>query len=120
MKVTSKSVSRRRKPDKYDRAIAYLRNHPEEIHAAWDTAACRKNARAKGWELFTVCSEYDDGSYGCLTQVRAGEEAYTDKLTNAIRADTRLPATSNGITVKSLPLFARWQRRIDKELGRKP
>lgn len=121
MKAILKTVSKRRKPDKYDRAVAYLRDHPGHIHMAWNSATCYESLREPGWQLFTVCSDRDDDDlFGCLTQVRAGKNAVTYKLTEAIRADLRLPASVHGITVKTLPLFARWQRRIDKELGRKP
>ena len=56
---------------------------------------------------------------GCLTQVRAGlNEAQTKELTKAIRNSRSLPNNGHDIKVKHLPLFAKWQRRIDKELKR--
>jgi hypothetical protein len=39
-------------------------------------------------------------------------------LTKAIRADARIPEGPQWITVNDLPVFAEWQRRLDKELKR--
>jgi len=97
--------------DKYDVAVDYLTQHPEEISEAWgwpDThpAGC----------LFSYCGDWEDDDVGCLTMVRAGLSAATEELTLAIRADARLPDDETKITVEHLPVFAEWQRRLDKEL----
>jgi len=44
--------------------------------------------------------------------------AYTDDLTERIRADERIPDDPDRITVAHLPVFAEWQRILDKELKR--
>jgi hypothetical protein len=56
-----------------------------------------------------------DKKCGCLTQIRNGtSQAYCPILTKAIAADERIPKTEPYITPEHLPLFAEWQRAIDK------
>lgn len=99
--------------DKYDLAVEYLTEHPEEIYHAWR----QPNIRVGGC-LFKYCQKEAVGC-GCLTQVKYGiYPAETEALTKAIRKDRRIPVNPYLITVKKLSLFAQWQRRIDKELGR--
>lgn len=107
--------------DKYDLAVEYLTEHPEEIYDVW----------VNPWKhpygcLFlgvTPSGHLDvnpEGDFcGCLLMVKSGDPAWTRELTEAIRADESIPKTGNNITVSHLPIFAQWQRRIDKELGRK-
>jgi len=100
--------------DKYDEAVEYLTAHPGEIRDTWrypfdSRAGCLFNYAAPG------C--------GCLTQIaRMSSDGvpHRDDLTEAIRADSRIPRRSIDITVESLPVFAEWQRRLDVELGRCP
>jgi hypothetical protein len=100
-----------RQPDAYDDAIAYLTEHPEKIYSEWEW----------GKTLFEFCGHYGRRFCGCLTMIRNGREiAETPELTAAIRADARIPTHPRAITVESLPAFAEWQRRIDRELGRTP
>ena len=40
----------------------------------------------------------------------------TPELTKAIRKDPRIPKLPKNITVADLPVFAEWQRRLDKEI----
>lgn len=110
-----------REPDKYDKAIALLTEHPEAIENSWSApylhpAGClfalvapeKRSTRAG-----RVC--------GCLTQIRQKNfnlVAWTDDLTNRIRNDDRLPGSVEEITIAHLPVFAEWQRRIDVELRR--
>ena len=93
--------------DKYDRAIDWLREHPDRFLDAWGLttpAAC----------LF----DFVKMGCGCLTQVRSGiRRAPTDELTDRIRADDRIPRQPEDITIGSLPVFAEWQRRLDRALG---
>jgi len=107
--------------DKYDKAVEYLTENPGEIVDVWG-GVIRGDATC----LFSFVSP--DGSVarepvngelvGCLTMIKGGRyPAYTEKLTAEIRADDRIPETGM-VTVESLPIFAEWQRRIDKELGR--
>lgn len=105
--------------DKYDDAVAYLTKYPIGILIAW-------HQDGPGSELFSFVTrsglngESANGdTCGCLTQVRNRTYvAYTDALTAAIRADDRIPKESHEITIEILPVFAEWQRRIDRELGR--
>lgn len=106
--------------DKYDRAIAYLSEHPEQIVPAWfnpgkHEAGCLfRYATATGFH-----SGVGDQEYGCLTLIRYGDAvAETKELTQAIKTDERIPCTFYGITLDTLPVFAEWQRRLDKELNR--
>ena len=110
--------------DKYDKAIDYLRKHPERIHAAWSQpwwgAGCLFQIAANGQTTHNA---------GCLTMIRPhkAEKEEVGKwiipghpdLTQAIRHDSRIPRTPREITIANLPVFAEWQRRLDKELQRK-
>lgn len=101
--------------DKYDEAIAVLTAdpRPENITGAWSCpwlheAGC----------LFKMVSD----RCGCLTQVRNTPYEYNqniDPKLNAIieeiAADERIPKISHEITIESLPVFAEWQRRLDRE-----
>lgn len=104
--------------DKYDKQIARLTANHTLIKEQW----------LDGIGLFAFCTPSGKWDYrpdgcccGCLTMVRADPErmAWTDQLTRAIRADRRLPKDVVDITVKHLPVFAAWQRRLEKELNRK-
>lgn len=97
-------------PDKYDLAIESLTANPEKIHEAWNDPT-----RFKEGCLFM----YADNSSGCLTQIRYQPWRYGRRLAQAteIVADERIPEDPNEITVETLPVFAEWQRRLDKELG---
>ena len=108
--------------DKYDEAIAYLTEHPEEIYRAWHTCGTHPHGC-----LFEFCSpdgsnnkRADGEKCGCLTMVRGlskiGGVAWTDALTEEIRTDERLPKSGSEITVEHLPVFAEWQRRLDREI----
>lgn len=121
--------------DKYDKAVEYLTQHPNEIYKAWKYAA----NNVKGGVLFQFCTpskqscidpvnNQDTGkkvigsivACGCLTQVRSTQDylqwavAHTKALTLKILADKRLPDDPTQITVEHLPLFAAWQRFMDK------
>jgi hypothetical protein len=108
-------------PDKYDRAIAYLRQHPDEIVQAWLLSRSHP-----GGCLFSFVSHDrqplgSHGPCGCPVMIRNPiykSVAETEHLTAAIRADDRIPMVEKDITLDHLPIFAAWQRRIDRELGR--
>jgi hypothetical protein len=115
------------KIDKYDRAIAWLRKYPEKITDAWVNPDSRTSPRIREAHcLFQYATpngkpEYEGKDCGCLTEVRGQmKDAATKRLTTQIRNDSRLPSGSWGITPENLEIFAEWQRRLDKELGRKP
>lgn len=96
--------------DKYDEQIACLTLNPARIVDAWALGDCLFQGASHDGEV---------GPYGCLTMVRTGAwNAATPELTEQIRNDMRIPSNCFGITVESLPVFAEWQRRLDKELGR--
>jgi hypothetical protein len=105
------------KKDKYDRAIEYLTEHPEKIEEAWNAAPVRPD------EVVDDVRRVDDErclfavtamGFGCLTQVFCEfHEAPNPELTEAIRADHRIPKCVEYITPEDLPVFAEWQRRID-------
>lgn len=102
--------------DKYDLAIEYLTERPEKIMNAW-----RNPSSAPAGCLFQFANKSgcaEDPKCGCLTGIKNFYfEAATPELTVAIKADSRIPELHD-ITAASLPIFAEWQRRIDKELGR--
>jgi hypothetical protein len=103
--------------DRYDKAVAYLTKHPDEIIHAW-----RNPEGEPGGRLFQFVGTTDGygESCGCLTEVKDGiRRAQTPALTKAIRADIRIPKGPQWLTAKDLPVFAEWQRRLDKELNRK-
>ena len=106
-------------PDKYDGAIDRLTENPNTIWETWNSphsffAGC----------LFMYASKdgYPHDDIGCLTTIRRndgfGRLACTPELTEAIRADERIPKNARDIKVEDLPVFAEWQRRLDKELNR--
>lgn len=101
--------------DKYDEAVAYLTARPDEIYDSW---LCAESL----FQFVEPIDGNDEKVCGCLTEIRGSYDicAWTDELTAAIRADERLPRNAEDITPAHLPVFAEWQRRIDKELGRTP
>lgn len=97
-----------RTPDKYDTAIAFLKNHPDEILRAWAGVTTHPAGA-----LFDFAGPGD--TCGCLTQVKANVyPAANPRLTQAIRADQRLPCRREFITLEILPVFAEWQRKLDR------
>lgn len=105
--------------DKYDIAIEFLTKHPEHIENAWFFPAPNKLEEVNQAHcLFQVVG--DCNNFGCLTQIKYYAQAYkacTPELTEQIIADERIP-NSHLIKVTDLPIFAEWQRRLDKELNR--
>lgn len=123
--------------DKYDEAIEWLVEHAD------DETGIRDNVIQLAWDLddefpmalclFQICSPSGLGSStpqgkicGCLTQVRRTEntlDAWTPELTEAIRADERIPGRIEEISKlrddelrAALQPFAEWQRRLDREI----
>ena len=61
------------------------------------------------WDAATEC--------GCLTQVHSrSQKACTVALTDAIRADSRIPDWPREMEPHHLATFAEWQRRMDREI----
>lgn len=125
-----------RKPDKYDRAIAFLNSVPKErksrISCAWNFPydSAPQDQRPASEAAGCLFVRVNRGSYtrtsdgrdcGCLTQIaaRCGYEAETPELTDAIHKDKRIPIEPNAIKKHHLPLLAAWQRKIDRILNRK-
>lgn len=125
--------------DNYDAAIAYLTEHPDEICVAWNNphdnpGGCLFLHTHEGYAGDS--QKNHGGKYvacGCLTQIRMDREttlkpeidyynvpyvAPTVELTKLIAADERIPDNVYDIMIKDLPVFAEWQRRLDKELNR--
>jgi hypothetical protein len=108
-------------PDKYDAAVEYLTAHPDEIFHAWQKPGHpHHNLFAPVTPSGMYECRTDDKTCGCLTMIRFCNSyvAHTDRLTRFIRDDNRIPQGGSEVTVDHLPIFAGWQRRIDKELGR--
>ncbi len=108
-----------RKPDAYDQAVQWLRRRPTKIARSW-------NLETPARILFGYVNKSRGSTYrgklcGCLTQVKSNQyEAQTKRLTNAIRVDPDVPSDPFDIRPRHLPVFAKWQRKIDKILKRKP
>ena len=108
-----------RKPDVYDREVERLtkaeERRPGAIMGAWQFGSEHS-------PLFDSCAtKRKSGECGCLTTVRGlWCPAETRALTKAICADKRIPDDEEKVTPAHLPIFAEWQRKIDKLLGRKP
>lgn len=108
--------------DIYDEAVASLRNKTvDQIIKIWNTPKDYPEGI-----LFRAATK--DGvctlEKGCLTQVRnywlggLHYEAENDKLTSEIGHDERIPRDGDDINHDNLYVFAEWQRKLDKELGR--
>lgn len=116
----------------YAEAVEYLADNPEEIFEAWEWTGIH-NAGA----LFLWCTpsrggmERNVGPCGCLTMVHNsspfGPVAWTDELTDAIRADNRIPDDMTNFKnelmllpraerVARLSVFREWQERLDREI----
>lgn len=114
--------------DKYDIAEKYLMDNPGQLENAW-----RDPTRHIAGCLFTFVTP--SGSFllpsglrnlnpaglicGCLSQIKSGMDvAWTRKLTESIRKDNEIPDKDSDIDPNNLAWAKRWQRKIDKELGR--
>lgn len=106
-----------REPDAYDKAVAWLTERPGEIYGAWISP----DTHPAG-SLFRFCTPTGGPlsggncgvNCGCLTTVRSGSVAADSELTRQIRADSRIPCDVEDVIPKNLPVFAEWQRRMDK------
>lgn len=111
--------------DKYDRAVLFLKKHPSEITRAWFESG--PEARKRAHCLFQYVTptgkaklRSDGRPCGCLTQVKIGcAVAWTEALTQAIRTDVRIPSSYLKIRAEDLPIFAEWQRKLDRLLERR-
>lgn len=113
------TATKARPRDKYDEAIEYLTAHPDEILLAWSDRPGDQHPHHCLFIYANASGEFSSrGFLGCLTQIRSGGpwRAETSELTAAIAADDRLPDHWDGITPNDLPVFAEWQRRLDREI----
>jgi hypothetical protein len=109
--------------DKYDEAIAFLTANPHKISECW--MAPDNLLAGELFQFVTPSGLYDSNDYmteqcrkpGCLSQIRADRGlAWTPELTKEVKKDERIPADEYQIGVEHLPVFAEWQRRLDKEI----
>lgn len=103
--------------DKYDKAIEYFQGLNGEFKAERSRIWGVPHSHPSGC-LFEFAHRSLRPTYpGCLSMIRNGSfEAETDELTREIKVDERIPRTEHLITLESLPVFAEWQRRLDREL----
>ena len=107
-----------------DASVLYLTEHPDQIRRAWSHPALQY---LRGGVLFQYCTptgksfytpeghDPDDTEYGCLTQVKSRLfVAFREDITEAIRADNRIPTSWESIVSNPslLLVFAEWQMRI--------
>ncbi len=105
--------------DIYDLEIERLTANPELIEYSWK----------KCEPLFKVCKHNNThinlrNPAGCLTEIRSKTMAFPvgvcihphidTKLTEKIMNDERIPRSCKDIKVSDLPVFAEWQRVLDK------
>ena len=105
----------------YTAAVAYLKENINRIQDAWNGYN-----EELGGSLFlymtptgSLYPRLKPDRCGCLTQIKAGECVVvgfknSEALTEEIRADPNIPTYWDGINEENLPLFAKWQRRLDK------
>lgn len=120
--------------DVYDDAVDYLLAHPDELVVAWSEGGiCFMDVTSPGSPLFRYLFDERQGKpgkCGCPTMVRRGgllkdasrgAIACTPELTDAVRADSRLPGNQYEIkpTRECLEAFAHYQRECDRITGRK-
>lgn len=107
--------------DKYDEAIERLLNECDfeaAVYDAWNDPYNENHC------LFEYASPSGDSeiteegdTIGCLTMIRLGiARAWTEELTKEIREDKRIPTNPRHITRNSLPVFAEWQRKLDRTI----
>lgn len=110
--------------DRYDQAINYLKSlppdvYPDVVENSWFSAGSDPELIAGCLFQFAAPSNSTNDNCGCLVMIKENPLHYracTEKLTNEIVADTRIPNDYRQITIESLPAFAEWQRRLDREV----
>lgn len=128
----------KRRKDKYDRAIEHLLAQPDfkqAVLSAWSYPAADEDEPNPAHCLFQSASpsgQEDERSpagerIGCLTQIRITNSsreylplvAWTPELTKEIAEDESIPMSVDEVTPESLPVFAEWQRKLDRTIRRK-
>jgi hypothetical protein len=111
--------------DIYDLEIERLTADPGQIRNAWLFGTpLFKFVTLDGSNVITSASgkKLVDFSIGCLITIRheSGDRAVihpsiNDQLTDLIKGDNRIPDVDvTMLSVEHLPLFAAWQRKIDR------
>lgn len=110
--------------DIYDREIARLTQEPELIRESWNTAEPLFRYIFNTSRRFSVDPNNAVPQLlncGCLTMYRTGfyrPEQLPTKLqpvAREIASDERIPRSEFDIQPHHLPVFAEWQRRLDRE-----
>ncbi len=102
--------------DKYDLAIEYLTEHPEEIKFAW--VYPNYNHCGCLFQFMVVPRDGRKDGCGCATQIRSLHGSVIinnqidEQLTDELIEDETIPLDPSDITIESLPHFAKWQRRL--------
>lgn len=116
--------------DKYDREIQRLNDQIKKPDPGKDPKRWAIHVVGLSWckaePLFAVATKSgyrdtgDDHECGCLTEIRQSSYGVQGRpdLAARIKADLRLPKSVDRIRPKHLPIFAEWQRILDRELGR--
>jgi hypothetical protein len=115
--------------DIYSKAIEYFKENPNQILEVWDDP--KSHFSGVLFQAVTPdgsCQPNNEGDYcGDICEIHSIEaSAWTRELEQEILDDFRIPKiyASHGyrpkITVDMLEIFAEWQRKIDKVLGRNP
>ncbi len=100
--------------DIFDREVARLTHHPEQIPRSWERAGPLFRYAAPDDASTTLAGEH----CGCLTMIRSGRyAAYCPDLTRRIRRDERLPTSVEGITPGDLSRFASYMRELNHRFG---
>jgi len=102
--------------DRYDEAVAYLREHPTEIGGIWYFP--RRHAAGCLFAFLSPDSrrKHAGNECGCPTMVKSGHyEAWTPELTAFVRS-ADIPADGRLTRPEHLDTFAEIQRLADKTI----
>jgi hypothetical protein len=107
------------KKDGYSRQMDRLKrakNFRDKMYSEW--------REGKGlFQFATSDGCMSETQSGCLTMIRGFADlrlAQSTTITEAIRADERIPTEVHLIWPRDLVVFAEWQRRLDREFNRTP
>lgn len=131
--MNSTTVTTSAIPDKYGLAIDYLTSYPDEIVDAWGDPEGHEAGCLFEYAMRVRPPLKMEWNVGCLTLIRRDSlreyddddiryltddpyVAETPELTRRIQDDERIPIRPDYIKVEDLPVFAEWQRILDREL----
>lgn len=115
--------------DRYDLAVDYLCEHPDEIERAWKELASTPHSCLFQFVRTNegIWRGFNNKPCGCLTMIKHNPMNYaaeTEDLHRRIVADKRIPFSVARWDLDysnprpQLEVFACWQREIDRVLGR--